>query len=390
MSAQATTTYQVYKFRLYPAARQEQTMVETMETCRRLYNNLLNDRIRNHTGNFEQRRILTTRRRENKYLKQVHSQVLQDVSFRLERAFGAFFSGLSNFPKFKRKGRYDLFTYPQSGRHGGFRILNGKLSLSMIGSVKIRLHRDVVGKVKTCTILRDINEWFACITTEKEETKPVPSDRPSVGIDLGVTPIVTLSDGTCLQAPKLLKKSEAEIKTLQRSLSRKRTGSKNRAKAKVALAKSWTRLRNRRNDFAHKTSKFFASNYGTIVFEDLKIANMVKNRRLASAILDACWGKTRRLTAYKAERRGGRVILVQPSGTSQECSGCGKSVEKALSERTHSCPFCGLVLDRDVNAARNILARGLEQARAETEPLPVIRIGKIGQGSKKPIAARRG
>ena len=205
-----------------------------------------------------------------------------------------------------------------------------------------------------------------------------------------MTSVAALSDQTILPAPKPLKKSEIEIKSLQRSLSRKKKSSKYREKAKILLEKSWRRLRNRRNDFAHKTSKFFADNYGTIVFEDLKIPNLVKNHHLASAILDACWGKTRQLTAYKAERRGGRVILVQPRGTSQECSGCRKVVEKALSERTHSCPFCGLELDRDVNAARNILARGLEQAHVESNPLPVIRIGKFAQGSKKPTAFRRG
>lgn len=111
---------------------------------------------------------------------------------------------------------------------------------------------------------------------------------------------------------------------------------------------------------------------------------MVKNHNLASAILDATWGKLRQLTAYKAERRGGWVILVEPSGSSQECSRCGMIVKKDLSIRTHHCPRCGLVLDRDVNAARNILARGLEQAPVETEPLPVLRMGKFGRGSKKP------
>jgi putative transposase len=363
-------------------------MAETIETCRRLYNHLLNDRIGNHTGVFEQKRALTAYRKENRYLKQVHSQVLQDVTFRLEKAFGAYFGGLSKFPKFKRKGRCNSFTYPQLG---GFKIFDGKLlCLSMIGKVRVVLHREVEGRMKTCTIIRDIDQWYACITSEKEGQIAVASDNPPAGIDFGVTALAALSDGTILPAPKLLEKSETEIKTLQRSLSRKEKGSKNREKAKIALEKSWRKLRNRRDDFAHKTSRFFADNYSLIVFEDLKIPNMVKNHHLASAILDACWGKTRRLTAYKTERRGGRVILVEPRGTSQECSGCGKVVQKALSERSHSCPHCGLNLDRDVNAARNILAKGLEQTRAEAEPLPVIRIGKFGRGNKKPTALRRG
>jgi putative transposase len=360
-------------------------MNETIETCRRLYNDLLDDRIESRTGAFEQNRRLTAYRKENKYLKQAHSQVLQDVVFRLDKAFGSFFRGLSKFPKFRRLGRYNSFTYPQLG---GFRITDGRLYLSMIGKVRTILHRQIEGRMKTCTVIRDIDQWYACITAEKDgEENFLPSNnRPPVGIDLGVTAVAATSDGSIIPAPRLLKKSEAGIKRLQKSLSRKRKGSKNREKAKIALEKAWRRLRNRRNDFAHKTSRSLADNYGLIVFEDLKIRNMVKNHSLSSAILDACWGKTRRLTAYKAERRGGRVILVEPRGTSQECSGCGRVVEKALSERTHSCPFCGLELDRDVNAARNILARGLEQARVETEPLPVIRIGKFGRGSRKPTA----
>jgi len=374
-----------YRFRLYPTSQQQNMMVETVETCRRLYNYLLDDRIRNHTGTFEQKRALTVHRKENKYLKQVHSQVLQDVTFRLGKALGAFFGGISKFPRFKRKGRYNSFTYPQ---HGGFKIADGMLHLSMIGKIRIVLHREIEGRMKTCTIIRDINQWYACITSEKETSKSL-SDKPAVGVDLGVTPFAALSDGTIIPAPKLLQRSESEIEALQRSLSKKKRGSRNREKAKIALEKAWRRLRNRRNDFAHKASRLFADNYGTIVFEDLKIPNMVKNHRLASAILDACWGKTRLLTAYKAERRGGRVILVDPRGTSQECSGCGNEVEKALSERTHSCPFCGLELDRHVNAARNILVRGLEQAHAETEPLSVIRISKLGRGSKKLSAERR-
>jgi putative transposase len=376
-----------YKFRLYPTALQEQTMAETMETCRRLYNDLLDDRIRHHTGTFEQKRSLTVHRKESKYLKQVHSQVLQDVTFRLGKAFGAFFAGLTRYPRFKRTGRYNSFRYPQ---YGGFKVAGGRLYLSMIGKVRIVFHREIEGRMKTCTIIRDIDQWYACIASEKEDSKSPINDKPSVGIDLGVTSIAALSNGTIIPAPKLLEKSEIAIKTLQRSLSRKQKGSKNREKARIALEKSWRKLRNRRNDFAHKTSRFFADKYSVIVFEDLKIPNMVRNHRLASAILDACWGKTRQLTVYKAERRGGRVILVEPRGTSQECSGCGKVVEKPLSVRTHSCPYCGLELDRDVNAARNILARGLEQARAETEPLPVIRIGKFGRGSKKPVAFGRG
>ncbi|OHE56271.1 MAG: hypothetical protein A3K61_04500 [Thaumarchaeota archaeon RBG_16_49_8] len=315
---------------------------------------------------------------------------------RLDKSFQRFFTGLTRFPKFRRQGKYNSFTYPQLG---GFSISGDRLKLSMIGNVKIRLHRPVDGSMKTCTVIRDIDQWYACITSETEEdtaatTIPASSinseKKPAVvGVDVGVSCLAALSDGTILSNPRSLNRSVDKIKWLQRELSRKKKGSSNREKARLRLEKAWRQVRRQRDDTAHKASRKLADNYGTIIFEDLMIKNMVKNHRLASAILDATWSKLRRLTAYKAERRGGRVILVEPRGTSQECSGCHKIVEKSLSVRTHVCPHCGLMLDRDVNAAKNILARGLEQTHAETEPIPIIRIGKFSQRSKKPKAFRQ-
>ena len=163
------------------------------------------------------------------------------------------------------------------------------------------------------------------------------------------------------------------VRSLQRGLSRKGIGSNNREKARTALAKAWRRVRRQRDDFTQKTSRFLVDNHGTIMFEELNIRNLTKNHNLASAILDSAWGRLRRLTAYKAERRGGRVMLVNPSGTSQKCSGCGNVEHLELSDRTFTCSACGLTLDRDVNAARNILQRGLERAPVEEKPLLVRR-----------------
>ena len=319
----------------------------------------------------------------------VHSQVLQDVVFRLDRAYAAFYEDLSRHPRFKRKGRYNSFRYPQLG---GFRVVGGRLRLSKIGLVKVKLHRPIEGTPKTCTIIRDIDQWHACISCEAEPQRTAEQKGlGAVGVDLGVLKLATLSDGRAFENPRHLDNSVARIVSLQRRLSRKRKSSANREKAKVILAKVWRKVRNQRLDAAHKISAILASDYSTIVFEDLKIPNMVKNHNLASAIMDASWGQLRRLTAYKAERRGGRVVLVEPRGTSQKCSACGAVVPKGLDERTHSCPNCGLDLDRDVNAARNILATGLEQARAEGSPLLVQRrrISKFAPVKQEANALRR-
>jgi putative transposase len=344
-------------------------MEETLETCRRLYNTMLADRIENRTGFYDQKKMLVElKKNDDKHLRSVHSQVLQDVVLRLDKAYQAFFAGLSRYPKFRRSGRYNSFTYPQSG----FTLEGDRIKLYAIGRVSVRLHRNVTGTIKRVTVIRDIDQWFVALLVE-EAPSTVQSRDGKVGVDMGISNAIALSDGTLIGNRRFLNGSMKLIKSLQRQLSRKKKGSSNRGKVKLSLAKAWRRVRRQRDDFAHKLSDQLTKENKVIVFEDLRIPNMVKNHNLASAIMDASWGQLRRLTVYKAERRGGLVLLVNPSGTSQKCSGCGEVVPKGLSERVHDCPKCGLVVDRDINAARNILKVGLEQARVEAEPLLVQR-----------------
>lgn len=376
-----------YKFRIYPTKAQEQRLLQTLDTCRHLYNNSLDERNKQHINFYEQKKLLTQRRKEDKYLKQVHSQVVQDVLLRLDKSFQAFFLRIRKYPRFKRHTKYNSFTYPQ---YGGFNLDGNRIRLAMIGSVKIRLHREPIGTPKACTVIRDIDQWFVCITTEVEQNTQTQdtnnNKNPPVGIDLGITTLATLSDGKKFENPRYLKRSIAKIKQQQRNLSRKTRGSNNRRKARIILAKTWRKVRRQRDDTAHQISRRLADNYSMIVFEDLKIPNMVKNHNLASAIMDATWGKLRLLTAYKAEQHRGKMILADPSGTTQKCSGCGNVVPKDLSERMHECPYCDLCIGRDLNSAREILQRGLEQARVEGEPLLIQRkrTSKFARGSKKP------
>ena len=218
-----------------------------------------------------------------------------------------------------------------------------------------------------------MTRWFLALLVEAASVEKGAAVNGEVGIDLGISNLLALSDGTLIKNPRFLNASADRIKSLQRRISRKIRRSGNREKTKLSLAKAWRKVRRQRDDFAHKVSYSLAKDYKVIVFEDLMVRNMVKNHNLASAIMDSAWGKLRLQTAYKAERRGGRVILVNPRKTSQKCSGCGELVPKKLSERVHDCPRCGLVMDRDVNAARNILQAGLEQAHVEVGPLPVQR-----------------
>lgn len=349
-------------------------MNDTLETCRHLYNDSLSERASNwDVGYWEQQDHLPSRKQNNKYYKQVHSQVLQDVLQRLDKAYQAFFKKLAKYPRFKKLGKYNSFTYPQ---HGGFRIKDNKLVLSYIGAIKFKMHRIPIGTLKRCTVVRDIDQWYCCITTDdgiNDSIARYDTSKP-VGIDIGLLNWLTLSDGKKIQNALDFEVQAKKIKKLQTNLARKQNGSKNREKARVSLAKAWRKIRRSRDDFVHKASKQLADEGYTIVaFEKLNIGNMVKNHNLAQAIMDATWGKLCLYTTYKARRRGGQVIYVNPNGTSQKCSRCGAVAKERLdlSVRRFECHDCKLVIDRDHNAALNILKLGLEQAHVEKQPLPV-------------------
>ena len=383
-----------YKFRLYPTEQQAQIMNDTMETCRHLYNDSLGERgVDSDVGYWDQMYLLPLRKQDNKYYKHVHSQVLQDVILRLDKAYQAFFKKISKYPKFKRKEKYNSFTYPQ---YGGFRIKHNRLVLSCIAAIGFKMHRIPVGTLKRCTIIRDVGQWYCCMTTDDGIEKPVTSydTGKAVGIDAGLLNWLTLSDGKVKQNRINIEGQARKIKELQRNLSRKQKASKNREKATVAVTKAWRQVRRSRDDFVHKASKDLAEEgYTLIVFEKLNIAYMVKNHHLAKAIMGATWGKLRIHTAYKVERRGGQVIVVNANGTSQKCSRCGVEAKEHLDlfVRVYECHACGLVIDRDLNAAKNILKLGLEQAHAEKQPILVRqRISKFASRKQEADVLGRG
>jgi putative transposase len=286
------------------------------------------------------------------FQKEVHSQVLQNVLKRVERSFKNFFNGFG-YPRFQGRDRYNSFTLPQTG----FKIEDGKLTLSKIGNIRTILHREIEGKIKTCTIKKDIDQWYVTFSCEID-IQIIPVEiKTQTGIDVGLNSLLTLSNGQQIESPEFLRESEDKLTQEQKRLSRKKKRSSNRNNQRIVVAKAHRRIRNQRKDFAHKTSRKLVNEYDHIVFEDLQIQNMVKNHHLAKSISDAGWLQLINFTKTKAEYVGKIVELVNPRNTSQNCSSCGNSVPKNLSVRTHSCPFCGLVLNRDHNAAINILGR---------------------------------
>ena len=357
-----------HKFRIYPNKQQSATLDLTLETCRRLWNIALEDRKVNWELNGinrsyeDQAAILTSEKKIYPELCSVYSQVLQDVLKRLKKAFDNFFRRVKahekekGYPRFKSKGRYNSITYPQSG----FKLDGSRLTLAKIpGTMRTFVHRPVVGKVKTCTLKRDgRGAWFVIFVTEQED--PVKIEPTiAIGVDLGISHAVTTSEGQTFDYPRCYVQAEKKNRAAEKSLHRKKLGSRNRGKARVKLSCIGKRVTNLRDEFCHQVSRKLVDSADLIVFEDLQIQNMLKNHHLAKHVSDVSWGKLIQFTASKAARAGKTVELVDPRNTSQRCSDCGEIVLKELSERTHSCPNCGLQLDRDHNAARNILTLGL-------------------------------
>ena len=369
-----------YKYRLYPTSRQKEKLRLTLETCRILYNSCLVDRNRHYesTGKglsrMTQQKILVQDKKRIEYLTNIHSQVLQDVLFRVEKAYKAFFrrikekKGKAGYPRFKNYGRYDSITYTQSG----FGIDDtGKLSLSKIGHIKIKLHRQINGVIKTCSIKKEIGKWYVCFSVEyKPIEMPIPNK--TIGIDVGINHFAALSDRTFIDNPKYLIKSEKRLIKKQRQLSSKKKGSNNRKKARMAVATLHKKVSNQRKDFHHKLSREIVDNYGYIAVEDLQIKNMVKNHNLAKSINDAGWGQFLSFLTYKAEEAGCYVERVNPRYTSKMCGNCGNVYhDLTLSDRKWTCPVCNTYHDRDINASINILNKTIRHE------LPKFTLGEI-------------
>ena len=367
-----------YKYRLYPTRKQIASMAMCLEAHRRLYNNALDERktVYEQTGHgvnyCQQSGRLKGLRERDKDLAACGFSSLQQTLRRVQKTYDSFFRRVKRhetpgFPRFKSKDRFNTMEYPFGD---GATIQEKRLRLAGIGCIKVKWHRPMAGTVKRVTVTARNGKYYAAFSVE-QVVVPVPKKAGgcTVGIDLGVKTFAVVSDGSFIDNPKFLKASASALLVAQQSLSRKKRGSNRRRKAKIKLARVHEKIANRRLDFAHKTANRLVADYDGLVFEDLDVKQMLVSkahpgsRNIHKGINDAAWGLMLRLIeSYKAEKAGCSVTKVDPRNTSQTCSSCGATVKKALSVRKHSCPSCGLILDRDLNAARNILHR------ARTEP----------------------
>jgi len=375
-------TRKAFKYRLYPTQPQARDLERTLALCRQLYNAALQERREAYkkagktVGFYEQKRYLPEIRTELPEYKGIHSQVLQNVIERVDKAFQGFFRRVkagqkAGYPRFKGQGRYDSFTFPQAGttgvklQEGGKRVL-----LFGIGSVKVKLHRPLEGNIKTATVKREGEHWYIVFTCEVEPS-PLPPNDQVVGVDLGTNPhFLVTSDGEMIRAPRYFSKAQAQLATAQRNLARKKRGSNRRKQARRRVARLHRKIANQRKDFHHKTARKLVERYGVIAHEDLNVLGLARSRT-AKGVLDAGWAQFLAILAYKAEEAGRRVVGVDPKHTSQDCLVCGHREKRPLWVREFTCPACGASLHRDVAAAVNVLARSgrvPDRRRARTEP----------------------
>jgi len=348
-----------YRYKLEPNKQQRYALARTLDVCRELYNDSLAQRNYNYkSGNKcyynEQQNELPSLKAAFPVHKNVYSQVLQNVLNRLDKTFKNFFRSGFGFPRFKGQNRYDSFCYPQ----GGFSLNGKQLSLAKIGNIKIRLSRELPADatVKTCTIKRSVNGWFATLVFEYTPV-PLPTSDLAVGIDVGVTTFATFSDGTIILNPRIYQNTQAELRRAQRKVSRCKKGSARRRKAVVLLQKVHARSANKRSDFLHKHSTSVIRKYGTIVVEALNVAGMSRSN-LAKQILDCSWSEWFRQLSYKAAEAGRTLIAVDPKYTSQTCPECGfVSKDNRKTQADFACISCGHTDNADHNGAVNILAR---------------------------------
>jgi len=356
-----------YKYRLFPTKKQQTILNNTLEECRWLYNHFLEERRnsweqKKKSLNYHTQAVSIVKLKQDRpSLSDVYSQVLQNVAVRIDLAFKAFFRRVKSgenpgYPRFRGKGRYDSFTYPQTG----FEITDNGLKLSKIGTIKIKLYRQPQGTIKTCTIRRSATgKWYATFSCIVESKSILKSDK-AVGLDVGITSFAILSDGRKIDNPRFFRKDEKNLAKVQGKMSKAEKGSPERKKRCKAVVKVHERISNRRDNFCHQEARKIVKQYGIICIENLSINQMVHNRCLNKSIHDAAWNKFTRYLTYKAENAGRVLVKVNPAYTSQTCSQCGHREVKKLSDRVHHCSCCGFVCDRDYNASLNILRLGLQ------------------------------
>jgi putative transposase len=354
------------RYRLLPTKQQHRALEAILESQRQLYNAALEERVdayrkANVTRTyFDQTKALTEWRRDDPEASALPVTLQRATLKRLDEAYKGFFrrvksDGKPGFPRFRGKGWFDSFGFRA---FRGISLQAGRLRFKgMPGALRVHLHRPMPAEAlfRNCVFRRDVKGWIVGFAAELR-TPPLREGGRAVGIDLGITTFATLSDGGVIPSLKAARRAEDRLRIAQRALARKKRGSKGRGKARIGVRRCHAATVRHRGNHLHQASARLVRDYDVIAIEALQVKELARSN-LAKDVHDASWAKFISFLRYKAAKAGTRLIEVDPRNTSQDCSGCGARVPKELGDRQHECPNCGLSIDRDLNAARNILQR---------------------------------
>jgi len=367
----------VLEFKLVGAARQYAAFDEAIRTTQFIRNKCVRKWMDERgVKPYDLNKYCAILAKEYDFAGKLNSQARQAAAERAGAAVLRFYKncrakkpGKKGYPCFQKDGR--SIEYKQTG----WKMDEVRRAITFMdgfkaGTFKLKGTRDLLGyaldQIKRVRVVRKADGYYSQFCIDADRRVSVEATGRNVGIDLGLTHFYTDSDGATIENPRHLRRSEKALKRLHRRVSSKVKGSSNRAKARERLGRKHLKVRRQRKDVAVKTARALIMSHDVIAYEDLRVRNMVRNRHLAKSIADAGWRAFVSWLGYLAQVYGKVVVAVPPAYTSQDCSGCEERVKKALSERTHVCPRCGAVLDRDQNAARNILALGLRRLEETT------------------------
>ena len=361
-----------YKYRVYPNNEQKMQIAKTFGCCRFVYNQTL--AYRKEAYEKEKKSISKTDcnnycnrelKKTYEWLKEVDKFALTNAVYNMDAAYQKFFKEHTGYPKFKSKhDNHKSYTTNFTNGNIAVDFENGKIKLPKLKEVKAKLHREFHGKIKSGTVSQvPSGKYYVSILVETEHEE-LPHRNQNIGLDLGIKDLCITSDGIRYENPKIIKKNERKLSKLQRQLAHKEKGSSNYRKKKKEIAICHEKITNTRKDYLHKISHEIVSENQVIVSENLQIKNMVKNHHLAKSISDVSWYELTRQLEYKSKWNGREYVRIATFyASSQLCFACGyqNTDTKDLSVREWICPNCGIKHDRDINAAKNILAEGLRQ-----------------------------
>ena len=349
-----------YKYRLRVSKEQEATLDRYINTARAVYNLSLETKIYAYQSRkislskFDLMKQLVDCKNDFDWIKEVPSQSLQDVIERMDIAYQSFFKG-GGFPKFAKKDKYNSLTFKSVKQ-----ISDYVFKLPKIGTVTIFKDRQPKGELRRATITRKNNKYYISIVTKQVIETSIKNDNSQIGIDVGISHFASLSNGVHIPNPRHTIRYSRKLRVLSRSLARKKKGSNSRLLAKMQVSKMHEKLTNTRKDFLNKQTRSLIDQFDTIVVEDLKVKNMIKFGQISKHISDASWSEFFNQLEYKSEWNGNNFLKIDPKYTSQTCNDCGEVDKKSrLSQSKFVCTSCGVESNSDINASKNILAKGI-------------------------------